>query len=42
MYKLGDDIPKDLDLAKEYMEKAKAMVDILKGRGGGNTTGYTG
>jgi len=40
MYKLGDGIKKDPDLAKEYLEKAKAMVEILKG--GGNTSGFTG
>ncbi|KAI6178937.1 hypothetical protein M3Y98_00555900 [Aphelenchoides besseyi] len=40
MYKIGDGIPKNPDLAKEYTEKAKAMVDVMKK--GENTTGYTG
>lgn len=30
MYKLGDGIPKDLDLAKYYTEKAKAMIETMR------------
>lgn len=41
MYKIGDGIPKDPDLAKEYLEKAKAMIDLIK-KGGNSGTGFTG
>lgn len=40
MYKLGDGIPKDPDLASQYLEKAKAMLEIMK-KGSGAPT-YTG
>jgi TPR repeat protein len=39
MYKLGDGIPKDVDLAKEYLDRAKAIMEIFKK---GNTSGFTG
>jgi cytochrome c oxidase assembly factor 7 len=40
MYKLGDGIPKDPDLASHYLEKAKVMIEFMKK--GGNNPGYTG
>jgi hypothetical protein len=41
MYTIGDGIPKDPDLAKQYIDKAKAMVEIIKSST--NTgTGFTG
>lgn len=40
MYKLGDGIPKDPDMANEFLERAKAIAEIM--RTGTKTTDFTG
>lgn len=43
MYKIGDGIPKDPDLAKEYLDKGKAIIDLITKVDGKNVgTGFTG
>lgn len=38
--KLGDGVPKDLDRAKQFLDKGKAMADLMKS--GNSSTGFTG
>lgn len=41
MYNIGDGIPKDPDQAKIYLDKAKAMMEVMK-KGVPGGTGFTG
>lgn len=40
MFRLGDGIPKDLDKAQEYANKAEELIKILKSRQA--SAGFTG